>query len=287
MHPADRQALMPAAVLPHLRPDENAWLVATFSRYQDRYPTLEELWQLMDEAWQEERCDQAVMDARVDRFYAHPVWLLNGLFIEQHQESLDNRRQFTAWVARQRPKRVADYGGGFGTLARMIGEACPEAEIQVIEPHPHLAAVALAEETRNVRYETKLQGEYDILIATDVFEHVPDPLAVVAQTSAFLRPSGQYLIANCFHPVILCHLPHTFHFLYSWDAVLSAMGLKWGEVVCYGSAYRRSTHIDPGQGLRRARAIERRSRLISRWQHRIPGRLKPWVFNTLKLSDRR
>lgn len=41
------------------------------------------------------------MDARIGSFYAHPVWLLNGLFIEQNAQSLANRRGFTDWVAAQ------------------------------------------------------------------------------------------------------------------------------------------------------------------------------------------
>ena len=50
----------------------------------DQPLTLEDVWSLMDAAWDECECDPDVMDERISRFYAHPVWLLNGLFIEQH-----------------------------------------------------------------------------------------------------------------------------------------------------------------------------------------------------------
>ena len=75
------------------------------------------------------------------------------------------------------PVLVADYGGGFGVLALLLGAALPKAQVELVEPHPHAAAIALAAYTPNVRYVLELTGSYDLLIATDVFEHVPIPLA--------------------------------------------------------------------------------------------------------------
>jgi len=91
---------------------------------------------------------------------------------------------------------------------------------------------------------SELSGEYDILIATDVFEHVPDPIGLAAETAEHLRINGRYLIANCFTPVILCHLPQLFHFTVSWDAVMQAMGLEPEEKVAYGRSYRREGVIN-------------------------------------------
>lgn len=145
-------------------------------------PDLEGMWGLLNKAWDVCRCEQDVMDERVEAFYMHPVWLLNGLFIEQHVESLNNRRVFTEYIASLMPERVADFGGGYGTLARMIGARCLYAEVHVIEPHPHPLAVKRAEETKNVRYVPDFFGEYDVIVATDVFEHVPDPLKLVERT---------------------------------------------------------------------------------------------------------
>lgn len=250
--------------------DECEWLFGTFKRFDGAFPSLEQIWQLMDETWNTLGCDGARLDERLTAFYTHPVWLLNGLFIEQHDLSRTNRLEFSNWVAGGNPGRVADFGGGYGTLARMIGEACPTAEIEVIEPHPHRAAMERATATANVRYRAELTGYYDILIATDVFEHVLDPLALVELTARHLRPGGQYLIANCFWPVIRCHLPQTFHFRYTWDSALAAMGLIPQEIVCYGRAFAR-----PGKlNLDRARAVERRSQRIFPWVERLPIRFR-------------
>jgi hypothetical protein len=223
----------------------------------ERSPALEEIWALMDEAWEECGCDQKVMDERVTRFYRHPVWLLNGLFIEQDEESLARRKTFTEWVAGLAPRRIVDVGGGFGTLARMIGEACPGAEIEVAEPSPHPAGVALADGTANVRYVPELSGTYDVILATDVFEHVPDPLSLVETTAAHLRLGGSYLMANYFEPAIKCHLPSTFHFRWSWQAAMNAMKLRPAERVAYGRSYTRVGDVSA----RAARLLETRSRL--------------------------
>lgn len=234
----DLTTLVPPLVIHHLTAEEKAYLSQVFSRFNG-YPSLEDVWQLMDEQWLAFGCDAETIDERVTAFYRHPVWMLNGLFIEQHAQSLENRRLFTNWVKQQRPVRLADFGGGFGGLARFIGQALPDSEVEVIEPHPHPAAIALAESTHNVRFVSELSGEYDLLIATDVFEHVPDPIGLAAETAAYLRHGGQYLIANCFQPVIRCHLPQLFHFNIAWDPAMRAMGLEPSETVQYGRVYLR------------------------------------------------
>lgn len=254
--------------LKHISDIEKAWLKVVFEKFHG-YPTLEQIWQLMDEPWRELQCDQTVMNDRIGLYYSHPVWLLNGLFIEQHIQSIQNRTVFTQWVAAQRSVRIADYGGGFGGLARMIGKACPTASIEVIEPHPHPLAIERARQTPNVSYQPKLTGTYDILIATDVFEHVPDPLALVAETASYLNFGGRYLIANCFHPVILCHLPQTFHLRHSWDMILASLGLEPAEDVSYARLFKRSGRLT----LDMARRAEARSLKLWSLTKNLPGRI--------------
>lgn len=261
--------LLAPDVLAWLDLDTQQWLAEIFARFGGDYPTLEQLWALMDEAWVDLNCDPEVMDERISAFYEHRVWLLNGLFVEQHQESIRNRRVFARWVADQKPSRVADYGGGFGSLARMIGELCPNAVVEVIEPHPHPGAIALANETQNVRYCPQLHGQYDVIIATDVFEHVPDPVALVAQTAEFLQDGGHYLIANCFQPVILCHLPQTFHLFWTWEPILARMSLLPEARLLYGTIFRRRGALSPGA----ARVVERRSQQLYRVTQHLPTRL--------------
>jgi len=259
-----------------IKPEDQQWLSRVFDRFAG-YPSLEQLWALMDEPWHALDCDPAVMDARIGAYYSHPVWLLNGLFIEQHAESLRNRAQFKDWVTKKSPQRVAEFGGGFGGLARMICASLPSATVEIIEPHPHPVAIARAEKTSNVRYCPKMVGEYDVLIATDVFEHVPDPLQLVYETAEHLRTGGHYLIANCFFPVIRCHLPQTFHFRHSWDAALKAMGLEPAEGVAYGRAFVRRGRLN----LEAARKVESQSLKLWPLTKHVPGRLARPITNLL------
>jgi len=143
--------------------------------------------------------------------------------------------------------------------------------VDVVEPHPHAAAVSLAAMVPNVSYGPTLRGPYDIIIATDVFEHVTDPIGLVAATAAELRVGGHYLMANCFHPVIQCHLPQLFHLQIGWDAAMRAMGLQPLVHVQYGRVYRRSGDLDVSS----ARKIEALARNIFPVVRRLPkGRVK-------------
>ncbi len=244
------------------------------------YPNLEQLWALVDEPWIDLGCDPRMMDDRVGAFYRHPVWLLNGLMTEHHPSSRDNRSKFSAWIVDQKPRRVVDFGGGFGGLARRVGAALPSVEIEVVEPHPHPAAVALAAATPNVRYVPELSGVYDIMIATDVFEHVPDPIGLAASTARNLRIGGQYLIANCFAPAVLCHLPQLFHLSISWDAVMQAMGLRPEERVVYGRSYRHSGIVDE-QAARAKGECSRQIYPLVSWLPRGKVRIGKTLMQTL------
>lgn len=273
------QKLVTPLVLKHLTNKEKRYLDQIFQRFSG-YPGLEQIWQVMDEAWIELGCDPNFLDERVIEFYRHPVWLLNGLFIEQHAQSLENRRIFTDWILQQKPSRIADFGGGFGGLARMTGQARPGMQIEVVEPHPHPAAVALAADTPNVRFVPGLTGEYDLIIATDVFEHVPDPLGLTAETACHLRIGGQFLIANCFQPVIRCHLPQVFHLHYAWDRALSAMGFSSGGKVQYGSAYVREKDLDLAAARKVEECAKRLQPLIQKFprgKKRIGSILIQWL----------
>jgi hypothetical protein len=262
---AELDLFVPPRVLAHLGDQERAYLLEVFEQC-DGYPNLQQLWQLMDVPWQELGCDPSHLDERVSAYYNHPVWLLNGLFIEQDPQSLGYREAFTKWAAAKCPARVADYGGGFGGLARLLGTALPEAEVEVVEPHPHPAAIALAAKTPNVRYVSELSGSYDLLIATDVFEHVPDPIGLATTNASHLRIGGTYLMANCFDPVILCHLPQLFHLSIGWDQAMWAMGLQPRDKVQYGRSYERTGELNE-EAARRAEAFARR---VYPWVKQFP-----------------
>jgi 2-polyprenyl-6-hydroxyphenyl methylase/3-demethylubiquinone-9 3-methyltransferase len=241
-------------------------------------PTLEQLWELMDQAWQRYGCDnRSPKSDRLSSFYSDPVWLLNGMFIEQHDVSMGHRQAITEAVAELAPGRVLDFGGGFGTLARLLATALPNAEVAICEPYPPRHGIESCRPFANIRFIPELPSQsVDVLVSTDVLEHVPDPLTLLAAMVDAVRPGGHLLIANCFYPVIACHLPCTFHLRYSFDAFCQALGL---EVLgpCVGShatMYQRAQVVEPDWP--RLRAMEQRSQRLFTWREWQSRHITPW-----------
>ena len=227
-------------------------------------PSLQQIWAAMDFVWGCMDIDNRDPDLeKLSRFYSHPVWLLNGLFIEQHEESLRHREIFADWIQGVKPIRVVDFGGGFGTLARAIADRCPEVFVEVVEPYPRPEALRASSKYRNLAFKAKLDGEYSVVIATDVFEHVTDPVGLAYEVGSHVPVGGHFLMANHFAPSIKCHLPSAFHFNQSWDKVMERLGFEKEARVSYGTVYRR---VSEATGIQAARKVENYSRLL----HRMP-----------------
>jgi hypothetical protein len=271
---------IPNQLVGSLSREEFAYLEQISMRYNG-FPPLKELWKLMDEPWLAYGCDPLVVDERIQKYYEHPVWLLNGLFVENDSQSIEYRSAFVNHILSFNPSRVADYGGGFGTLARMLANALPGTPIEVVEPYPHALANALAASIPNISYVPKLSGTYDLLIATDVFEHVLDPLSLVANTSSFLGSNGIYMMANCFYPVIKCHLPQNMHFNVSWDSSMAAMGFRLRHKLHYACFYELGITVD----LPAAKTIERKSKELYQVLKFLPSNYLRRRIGSLFLND--
>jgi SAM-dependent methyltransferase len=190
---------------------------------------LHQIWQLMDQVWDNLGCDNNDLDQdKITAFYKHPIWLLNGFFIEQHELSLQHRHVISNWIVQQLNDvngNVLDFGGGFGTLARMIANKSNSIKIDIYEPYPSDFSISQCSCYPAISFVDNLNDKYDFLVSTDVLEHVPDPLELLWQMIESVNMNGYLVIANCFYPVIKCHLPSTFHFRYSFDEFAKVMGL--------------------------------------------------------------
>lgn len=189
---------------------------------------LEQIWYLMDLIWDELGCDNRRLDwSRINRFYAHPIWILNGLFVEQHALSTQHRVEIAEWITRHAFKRIIDYGGGGGTLARFIADRDRSIDIDIFEPYPADFSIKRSSAYSNIRFVDDLsEGVYDCLISTDVLEHVPDPVLTLSEMVSSVKPQGYLIIANHFYPSIKCHLPQTFHLRYTFDLFARRLGLE-------------------------------------------------------------
>ena len=188
---------------------------------------LENIWQLMDLVWDEYDCDNKKLNwDNIDKFYSHSVWLLNGLFIEQHALSIQHRDAISDWIADNTSiSKILDYGGGFGTLARLIADKKPSLLVDIYEPHPSDYAKQKISEYRQIQFISNIEQKYDVLVSTDVLEHVPDPLKTFEKMILSVNDNGYLIIANNFFPVIKCHLPQTFHLRYTFNLFAKLMGL--------------------------------------------------------------
>lgn len=188
---------------------------------------LEQMWYLMDLIWDDYGCDNKHLNwENIAKFYSHPVWLLNGLFIEQDEESMGHRHAISDWIVNNKFESVVDYGGGFGTLARLVAEKDRNILMNIYEPHPSEFGLKRANEFSNINIIGELGSEYDCLMSTDVLEHVPDPLYDFAGMIKSVKLNGYLVIANAFYPMIKCHLPQDFHFRYSFNQFAKMMGLE-------------------------------------------------------------
>jgi SAM-dependent methyltransferase len=215
------------------------WFNRFLLQFGSAPPSLNELWSCMDEVW--DQCLEGASNRAIGlaSFYGHPIWQINGIFIEQDPESILHREQFASWVSECRVTRIADYGGGFGTLARTIAALCNECDIQVIDPYPSQLGAEFSRSFANIKHTNSLRGKYDIILAVDVLEHLDAPLDAVLQIVEHTSHGGRIMLANCFHPVIKCHLPQTFYLESCLDVIMKQLGCEREQDVAYGHIYKK------------------------------------------------
>ena len=227
-----------------------------------RIGSVQEIWAAMDDEWERQGASfAAAHDVAMGRFYASPVWLLNGIFTEIDSTSRVHRDAIAAFVAKRQPSFVVDYGGGFGALARRIAAGAREARVMVVEPWPHSLALSLASAYRNLSYHANLPHDADVVVAEDVLEHVTDPLELFGRLLGSTRRGGVVIAANCFLPVIRCHYPGAFHLHFTFSCIVSRLGCRFEG--CIPEADHAQVFLRTGakSDWRAARRLERASRM--------------------------
>jgi len=234
------------------------------SQLPKQLPKIEWVWAEMDKVWRDLSLDNTkpLKNQAIDLFYKHPVWLMNGVFSSQDPLSLYNRQQISDFIKQMNAIKIADYGAGFGILAREIVRINPQAKIDIIEPYPSAFILDYNKDERNICYvENFRHSSYDLCIAQDVLEHVEDPIGLAFKIALQVKQGGFLIFANSFYPVIECHLPQTFHLRFTFPYIMASMGLKrcpHVKGVRYAKVYKRNGDLS----LKRARRYEKVSKVV-------------------------
>jgi 2-polyprenyl-3-methyl-5-hydroxy-6-metoxy-1,4-benzoquinol methylase len=245
-----------------------SWLSQDEARYliglPQSLPNVEWVWGEMDRVWQQFGLNNRIpLDRQpIGDFYKHPVWLMNGVFTALDPVSASHREAIARRLAASGAKFIADYGGGFGQLALAITRAVPGAKVSIIEPYPSRAGIEQLQSEPRIQFVSNISAEsYDAIVAQDVLEHVADPIRLAGELAGGVRKGGIVIFANCFYPVIHCHLPSTFHLRHTFPIVMKALGLRYvGRVdgASHAQVFECTGHLDIGS----ARGAERISRIL-------------------------
>lgn len=192
-------------------------------------PPVEQIWLEMDKAWDDLGLSSTAQpsEQQMADFYCHPVWVLNGFFSASDPQSCAHRKAIAKAVLDLSVINIADYGGGMGELAIRMSRINPNHRISIIEPYPSDIGRHRVAQYANISYVPSISGPYDLVIAQDVLEHVDDPVGLAAKLSDATSVGGYLIFANCFYPVIKCHLPTTFHLRDTFNWVVKGAGLEF------------------------------------------------------------
>jgi 2-polyprenyl-3-methyl-5-hydroxy-6-metoxy-1,4-benzoquinol methylase len=195
-------------------------------------PSVEWVWEEMDRVWN--LCglynDKPFIEQDIGSFYGHPVWIMNGIFTEIDPVSIGHRKAIADYCKKREIVCLADYGGGSGVLAAQIATNHSIASIDVVEPYASIFFKKKLSDFTSIKFVTKYShANYDCVIAQDVLEHVENPLEIAYQMSSHVKDNGYVIFANCFYPVIQCHLPSTFYLRHTFKFTMQKMGLIYLE----------------------------------------------------------
>ena len=194
----------------------------------DELPPVEWLWSEMDRVWHSMDLDNTAPFAGqpIDDFYRHPVWVANGIFTAIDPDSVRHRRAIADYCRDRGARHVADYGGGFGELARVLTDIDSLVQVDIVEPYPSRVGLERLADRPRVKYVSSLlPNRYDVVIAQDVLEHVEEPLVLAADLAEAVVPGGVVIYANAFEPMIECHLPANFYLRRTFPLAMRMLGL--------------------------------------------------------------
>jgi SAM-dependent methyltransferase len=176
------------------------------------------------------------------------------------------------------PIRILDFGGGEGTLARLIAQGLMQArtvnfEIDVVDWGAADQQVGDNVAIRGHRTLETVKGPYDLVIASAVLEHVPDANAVMRTLFSLVGPGG-YFYARTPYVLPLARLHRNLDFTYPGH--VHDMGSAfWGRITeTFGL---RAKVIHSGPSPVETLLTKHPTRTILAWTLKVPALIEGWI----------
>ena len=229
------QPLLPAAERylrdwPPVQRDIAASVYANFFRQwapewltRQTAPSMEELYSLLDKAWDEAPLQD---DDGLKRYYEHPVWFLNAKYEETHEASITHRCIAVRLAQKYSPRKALDRGGGYGLLLRIAHDALPNTFFDLQDVINVETLPDELKKSERVRVVATPEPLYDAVWSIEVFEHLSDPLREAYDLNHILKVGGTLITSYSFYPMIKCHLRKNFHFRHVFHRILPLLGYR-------------------------------------------------------------
>lgn len=126
---------------------------------------------------------------------------LKILYQSQHVDGCGSTWQkyynnFAKYVLRFRPKSVLEIGGGQGQLAETVTRKSKKLQWIIVEPNPtHLGNVNIKIIPKFFEQGFKINKKVDLVVFSQLLEHLYDPKSFLENISRFLKPGGKLVFA--------------------------------------------------------------------------------------------
>lgn len=188
-------------------------------------PDIQWLWGEMDIIW-DENINKNSGVINFSEFYNHPIWILNGVFTSVDPLSLTHRIEIANAISEinNGKLKVCDYGGGYGVTASLIAKKNQSSSVDIYEPYSSRVFNPKVLEFNNIKYVSEINRSYDLILVQDVLEHLVNPIEELNKIASHIRLGGYLIAANCFYPLIKCHLESTFYLRHIFTVVMALKG---------------------------------------------------------------
>ncbi len=232
-------------------------------------PSNQWVWDEIDRVWESLGLNnkKAFLEQDIESFYNHPVWIMNGLFLEADPLSKRHQINIAKFIDENNIKKIADYGGGSGVFAEFLFKRNPLIATDIIEPY------ALEFFKKKILPYTSINfvnnftcNNYDAVISQSVLEHVEKPIETAYKMAHHTKEGGLVIFADCYYPLIKCHLPSTFYLRHTFKFIMKKMGLDFvGRIpnAEHALIFRRKQYLDLNAALSHLKIVKLIGRLLN------------------------